>query len=99
MSKKKRIPEEKPQVDWTTLPQKFMREGISLTLHLHEQPTQLRDGTWHHVATVMSQSSHSDLDKLIGWEIAGKTVQGVERFATVSQTGKTIGLVMAEKAW
>lgn len=99
MAKRPAPKREKPQVDWTELPQRFMREGISLTLHFTEPPTQLRDGTWHHTATVMSQSTHSDLDRLIGWAVHGKTVQGLERVATVSQAGKLIGLIMSERAW
>lgn len=78
----------------------MVHNGVSIALDMNRAPTQLKDGTWLHYATIRNFVRLADLDKLIGLELWGEKVTGVApEHAIDKQFGQTVGLVMKSKKW
>ncbi len=74
--------------------------GITINLEMYETPVQIAGRGWVHVATLRTACKSDDLSKLIGLELWGKKVLGVEKFATMHQNvGWKIGLLTSERMW
>lgn len=78
----------------------IVHEGVAICLDTNRAPTELKDGTWLHYATVRNFARLADLNKLIGLELWGEKVTGIAPEQAIDkQFGRTVGLVMRSRKW
>ncbi len=74
--------------------------GIAIDLMMNESPVYIAGRGYVHFAELMTEVKTEDLKKLIGLNLWGEEVRGVEYFATSHQpVSRKIGLLMNKQVW
>ena len=74
--------------------------NVEINLRMNEEPTYLPGRGYAHIADVLSNSDRIELTiALIGLELWGQKVTGIEMFGIENQQGKPISLLINKKLW
>ncbi len=74
-------------------------KGITFEFDLNASPIYLAGRGWAHNARLVGTYERGQLKDLLGLELWGSPVLGVESFCISDQSDRPIGLLLNEKKW